>query len=402
MRVCLIVLDSVGIGALPDAASFGDAGAHTLGNIYRKRGRLELPNLYAMGLAHIKDSRLPKSVKARESRFGLFEFNRPAAAYGRMATVTRAKDTTSGHWELAGLIMEPPFATFTAFPNELLTAWLQRAGREAKWLGNYPASGTQIINELGEQHMKTAAPIVYTSADSVFQVAAHEGVIPLPELYRLCEAARETLVGEYIVGRVIARPFVGTPGAFKRTENRRDYAVPPVGETLLDALAANGQKTLGIGKIEDIFCNRGVTYADHTTNNPSGIEATIEALSFGGGGPALIFTNLVDFDMRYGHRNDPEGYARALEYFDAQLPKIKTALKGDDLLIITADHGCDPTTPGTDHTREYVPLLVYGKGVKPVDLGTRDTLADVAATIYEALGHGKWRVGESFWGAIQG
>jgi len=378
-------LDSVGIGALPDAADFGDTGAHTLGNIYKKRGKLKLPRLYEMGLAHIEDSRLP-----------ILDPALPIAAYGRMATVTRAKDTTSGHWELAGLSMDPPFATFEKFPEALLTAWLKKAGREIKWLGNYPASGTVIMDKLGEEHMKTGAPIVYTSADSVFQVAAHEGVIPLEELYRLCAIAREMLVGEYFVGRVIARPFLGAPGAFKRTANRRDYAVPPVGETLLDALEKHGQKTLGIGKIEDIFCNRGVTYVNHTTSNTSGIQATIDALRDKTNDATLIFTNLVDFDMHYGHRNDPEGYATALEYFDAQLPDIKAALNEDDLLIITADHGCDPTTPGTDHTREYVPLLVYRHGIAPINLGTRKTLADVAATIYDALGHGTWREGESF------
>ncbi|MCL2204874.1 MAG: phosphopentomutase [Defluviitaleaceae bacterium] len=389
MRVCIIVLDSVGIGALPDAADFGDAGAHTLGNIYKKRGKLALPHLYAMGLAHIEDARLPMACPTS-----------PAAAYGRMATRTRAKDTTSGHWEIAGLSMETPFATFTHFPETLLAAWLERAGREAKWLGNMPASGTQIMDALGEAHMKTAAPIVYTSADSVFQVAAHEETIPLDELYRLCAIAREMLVGDNFVGRVIARPFLGKPGQFKRTENRRDYAVPPVGETLLDALEKHGQKTLGIGKIEDIFCNRGVGYVNHTTNNPDGIAATIEALANTATDATLIFTNLVDFDMHYGHRNDTEGYARALEYFDTRLPEIKAALQEDDLLIITADHGCDPTTPGTDHTREYVPLLVYRQGIRPVALGTRTSLADIAATIYEGLGHGRWREGESFWRLI--
>jgi len=375
MRVCIIVLDSVGIGALPDAANFGDTGTHTLGNIYKKRGKLDLPHLYTLGLNHIEDVRLPKPVGV------------PTAAYGRMATVTRAKDTTSGHWELAGLVMEPPFATFKAFPEELLNAW------SAKWIGNYPASGTQIIDDLGATHMETAAPIVYTSADSVFQVAAHEEIIPLPELYRLCECARAMLVGDNIVGRVIARPFIGKPGQFKRTENRRDYAVPPVGETLLDALEKQGKKTLGIGKIEDIFCNQGVTYVNHTTNNPDGITATINALKDTTADVDLIFTNLVDFDMHFGHRNDTEGYAKALEYFDDQLPVIQAALQADDLLIITADHGCDPTTPGTDHTREYVPLLVYGKKIVPDNLGTRTTLADVAATVYQYLCGATWPVG---------
>lgn len=394
-RVCLIVLDSVGIGALPDADAFGDEGAHTLGNIAKLRGSLHLPHLYQMGLGNITASGLPR-------------VERPTAAYGRMAEVTRAKDTTSGHWELMGLVMDKPFRTFPdGFPEELLREWLQKAGyasepvSEPLWLGNEAASGTEIITRLGGEHMRTAAPIVYTSADSVFQVAAHEEVIPLPQLYALCACAREMLTGEYSVGRVIARPFIGTPGAFKRTENRRDYAVPPVGETILDALAARGQTTLGIGKIEDIFCKRGVTHINHTTNNMDGIRAIADALRHAN--DALIFANLVDFDMLYGHRNDPEGYAQALEYFDSQLPLLLDALRPDDLLMITADHGCDPTTPSTDHSREYVPLLVYGKGVQPVDLGTRASFADAGATLYEALGHGVWtaekigrKAGESF------
>jgi len=388
---------------MPDAADFGDEGAHTLGNIYKKIGKLDLPNLYTLGLGHIEDARLPKVGK-------------PAASFGRMAAKTKAKDTTSGHWELAGLIMNPPFATFKKFPDELLAKWLQRAREEGlwcpdekdnkaqdgytPWLANRPASGTQIIDEYGEAHMKTGAPIVYTSADSVFQVAAHEEIIPIETQYRLCQLARELLTGEYIVGRVIARPFVGTPGNFTRTKNRKDYAVPPVGETLLDALEAKGQTTLGIGKIDDIFCKRGVAHANHTTNNMDGIEATIEALR-NNNEDTIIFTNLVDFDMHYGHRNNIEGYAKALECFDSHLPRILSATRPDDLLLITADHGCDPTTAGTDHTREYVPILAYGGvGGRVADLGTRETFADVAATVYEALGHGRWLVGESFYECI--
>ena len=425
MRICIIILDGVGIGAMPDASQYGDEGAHTLGNIYAKRGKLDLPNLYAMGLAHIRDSGLSCAA-------GLSGVQPPTAAYGRMAAKTRAKDTTSGHWELAGLIMEPPFATFTQFPVELLAKWIMRASEEGLWqlnstgkmvwqggqdisldapkaasagmwspgglkpyLGNYPASGTQIIDDLGEVHMQTGAPIVYTSADSVFQVAAHEEIIPINIQYRLCQLARELLVGEYIVGRVIARPFIGNPGAFSRTKNRRDYAVPPTGKTLLDALAAKGQHTLGIGKIEDIFCGRGVARSIHTKTNTDGINETIKALE-SAKDETLIFTNLVDFDMLYGHRNNPEGFAAALEYFDSRLPEINAVLKPGDLLIITSDHGCDPTTPSTDHSREYVPVLVYGEGVQAVDLGTRSTFADVAATIYDALGHGAWPVGEPF------
>jgi len=381
-RVCIIVLDSVGIGELPDAAEYGDVGAHTLGNIFKARGKLDLPNLYAMGLGNIENSRLP-SVAA------------PTAAYGRMAELTHAKDTTSGHWEMMGLVMDPPFKTFEKFPEAMLREWLGRAERPEMWLGNFPASGTAIIDMLGEEHMKTGAPIVYTSADSVFQIAAHEDIIPVPELYKLCEIARELLVGDLLVGRVIARPFVGKPGAFVRTKNRKDYAIPPTGETLLDALEAHRQYTLGIGKIEDIFCNRGVTHVNHTTNNADSIEAIIYALKYNNE-DTLIFANLIDFDMKYGHRNDPEGYGQALEAFDAKLPEILAALRPNDLLILTADHGCDPTMPSTDHSREYVPVIVYGANTKPVNLGTRATFADIAATIYNGLGHGKWNIGESF------
>jgi phosphopentomutase len=299
---------------------------------------------------------------------------------------------------MMGLIVDPPFRVLEKFPEEMLKNWLCKNGRKQEWLGNYPASGTQIIDELGEEHMKTGAPIVYTSADSVFQVAAHEDIIPLSELYKLCETAREMLVGDLFIGRVIARPFSGKSGAFARTENRKDYAVPPTGKTLLDALEEHGQATLGIGKIEDIFCNRGVTHVNHTTNNADGINATIDALK-NNNEDTIIFTNLVDFDMKYGHRNDTEGYARALEAFDKELPKIKAALRPDDLLIITADHGCDPTTRGTDHTREYVPVLVYKHNLKAAPLGTRKTFADIAATIYAGLGYGKWFIGEDFFGS---
>jgi len=377
-RVCIIVLDSVGIGAMPDAVEYGDAGAHTLGNVYKACGGLNLPHLFAMGLGNIEDSRLPAAEN-------------PTASYGRMAELTKAKDTTSGHWEMMGLILDPPFKTVEKFPESMLRQW-----NPAGWLGNYPASGTAILDQLGAEHMQTGLPIVYTSADSVFQVAAHEDVIPLPDLYKLCEKAREMLVGDLFIGRVIARPFTGKPGAFTRTENRKDYAVPPTSDTLLDALEKQGQFTLGIGKVEDIFCNCGVKYVDHTKNNESGIKATINALK-SDGNAALIFTNLVDFDMKYGHRNDPKGYGQALEAFDAELPKILDALNDDDLLIITADHGCDPTTSSTDHSREYVPLLVYSeKSNNPANLGTRATFADVAATIYDLFGHGEWCVGESF------
>jgi len=387
MRTCIIVLDSVGIGELPDAAEYGDVGAHTLGNIYQACGGLNLPNLYALGLGNIENSRLPKVAI-------------PTAAYGRMAQLTRAKDTTSGHWEMMGLVVDPPFKTFENFPDEMLREWLRRANMPYNLLGNYPASGTAIIDKYGEEHIKTGAPIVYTSADSVFQVAAHQDIIPLPQLYKLCEIARELLVGDLLVGRVIARPFTGTPGAFKRTENRKDYAIPPIGTTLLDALEARGKYTLGIGKIEDIFCGRGVKHVKHTKNNADGTTATIDALK-NNNEDTLIFTNLVDFDMKYGHRNNPEGYGQALEAFDAKLPEILAALRPNDMLILTADHGCDPTTATTDHTREYVPLLVYGENIKPVGLGTRASFADVAASVYDGLGFGRFGVGESFMGMVQ-
>ena len=370
-RVCIIVLDSAGIGAMPDAAEFGDAGANTLGNINKVK-KINMPNLYAMGLGNIKDSGLP-SVKS------------PMAAYGRMASKTKAKDTTSGHWELAGLIMEKPFQTFpNGFCEKMLNEWSPKG-----WLGNKAASGTEIITELGAEHVKTGMPIVYTSADSVFQVAAHEEVIPLNELYELCVKAREMLPE---VGRVIARPFIGSLGDFKRTANRKDYAVAPIDRTILDGLTEKGLSVLGIGKIEDIFCNRGVTHSIHTKSNAEGIDVTIEALK--NGSDNLIFTNLVDFDMLYGHRNDPVGYANALEYFDSRLPEIMAVMREEDILFITADHGCDPTTEGTDHTREYVPVLVYGSGVVPKDLGTRDSFADMGATVYEVLSGDVWGVGE--------
>lgn len=381
-RVILIVMDSVGIGALPDAASFGDEGAHTLGNIYRSRGCLALPHLTSLGLAKIEDSRLPDS--------GL-----PAAGnFGRCAEQTLAKDTTCGHWEMAGLPLEAPFKTYPqGFPEELMREFESRIDRRT--LGNCVASGTEIIQRLGDEHVETGFPIVYTSADSVFQVAAHEGVIALDELYRICGIARELLQGDYLVGRVIARPFLGGDGRYTRTENRRDYAMPPFSDTILDGLYKRGVPTIGVGKIEDIFCHRGLSAADHTTNNRDGIAATLRYMRSEESG--LIFTNLVDFDMLYGHRNDVEGYAKTLEAFDAALPEILGAMREQDMLIITADHGCDPTFPGTDHTREYIPLLVTGPGLKRgVDLGTRHSFADIGATVFEYLSGQSWPAGRSF------
>lgn len=382
-RAIIIVLDSVGIGEQPDAAEFGDVGSHTLGNIRKVRGKLDLPNMTGIGLASIENSRLDTLGST------------PSGAYGRCAEITKAKDTTCGHWEMAGLPLKQPFKTYpNGFPKELLDEFEAKIGRET--LGNEVASGTEIIQRLGDEHVKTGKPIVYTSADSVFQIAAHEGVIPLRELYRICEVARELLNDEnYLVGRVIARPFEGTSGAYKRTENRRDYAVEPFSDTILDALDRRGLPVVGIGKIEDIFCHRGITIVDHTKNNPSGIESTIRYLENGTG--SFVFTNLVDFDMLYGHRNNVEGYAAALEAFDQALPRIRNAMKPGDILMITADHGCDPTTPSTDHSREYIPLIVMGKHVKAnVNLGTRRSFADIGATVYEYLTGSAWKVGDSF------
>lgn len=381
-RAIVIVLDSAGIGALPDAAEFGDEGSHTLGNIYWTRGKLELPNLYALGLAHIEDSFLPKPEEP------------PRGAFGRAAERTFAKDTTSGHWELAGLPMDIPFRTYpNGFPPELIGEFERRIGRAV--LGNEVASGTEIIQRLGDQHVETGKPIVYTSADSVFQVAAHEEIVPLEEQYRICEIAREMLQGEHLVGRVIARPFLGGNGVYTRTENRKDYAIEPLGDTVLDCLQRKGKVTAGVGKIEDIFCHRGIDIVDHTRNNAAGIEACIRLLEEGEG--EFLFVNLVDFDMLYGHRNDVEGYAAALEYFDRSLPRIMAAMGPKDLLIITADHGCDPTTPSTDHSREYIPIVAAGEPVQPgVDLGIRESFADIGATVYEYLTGERLPAGESF------
>lgn len=381
-RAILIVLDSAGIGALPDAAAFGDEGANTLGNIRQVRGRLALPNLYRLGLANIEGSTLPDVAAS------------PAGAFGRCAEHTLAKDTTCGHWEMAGLPLDKPFRTYpNGFPADLMRRFEQAIGRGT--LGNCVASGTEIIQRLGDEHVRTGFPIVYTSADSVFQIAAHEQVIPVEQLYQICETARSLLTGDNLVGRVIARPFIGSSGAYQRTERRRDYALPPFSDTILDALDGAGFPVVGIGKIEDIFCHRGVTMVDHTRNNPDGIAATQRFIESGEG--AFIFVNLVDFDMLYGHRNDVEGYAAALEAFDRALPAMLGALRENDILMVTADHGCDPTTPGTDHTREYIPLVVAGPHVRSgVNLGTRDTFADIGATVYEYLTGNRWRVGNSF------
>jgi phosphopentomutase len=368
-RVIWIVLDSVGIGEMPDAADYGDVGSDTLGNIAKRRP-LHLPNLCRLGLANIRP------ITALEPA------SHPAGAYGKCALASPGKDTTTGHWEMAGIHLEKPFPAYPhGFPADIIAEFERRIGR--KTIGNKPASGTEIIKELGEEHMRTGSPIVYTSADSVFQIAAHEEVIPLGEQYRICEIARDLLRGEHEVGRVIARPFEGEPGRFTRTANRHDYAVPPPQGMLLDQLAAQRVPVYGVGKIADVFLNRGIRSSAKTKNNADGMAKTEEAMRLLTGG--LIFTNLVDFDQLYGHRNDVEGYAAAVEAVDEWLPSLK--LNEADMLILTADHGCDPTTPSTDHSREYTPLLVSGPAVRNgVNLGTRSTLSDIGQTVAEVFG----------------
>jgi len=370
-RIIWIVLDSVGIGEMPDAEAYGDKGSDTLGNIARQR-QLRLPNLRRLGLANIR----PLT--------GLEAAAKPAAAFGRCALASPGKDTTTGHWEMAGIHLKKPFPLFpNGFPREVMDPFETRIGRST--LGNKAASGTEIIEELGEEHMRTGSPIVYTSADSVFQIAAHEEVIPLFELYKICDAARDILRGPYEVGRVIARPFVGEPGAFTRTSNRHDYAVPPPKGMLLDQLKARGIEIYSVGKIFDVFLGRGIGGQVKTKTNADGMAKTLEAMEEVDRG--LIFVNLVDFDMLYGHRNDVEGYARALEEVDGWLPALEAKLAAWDLVILTADHGCDPTTPSTDHSREYVPLLVYGPQARVgVNLGVRASLADIGQTVAENFG----------------
>jgi phosphopentomutase len=364
-RIIWIVLDSVGIGAMPDAADYGDAGSDTLGNIARLRP-LHLPHLARLGLGNIKPIT------------GVEPATAPCAAFGRCALASPGKDTTTGHWEMVGIHLEKPFPLYPdGFPPEIMQEFERRTGRST--LGNCAASGTEIIKELGAEHMRTGSPIVYTSADSVFQVAAHEEVIPLWELYKLCETAREILRGPHEVGRVIARPFTGSPGAFTRTANRKDYAVPPPKGMLLDLLDERDVPVFGVGKIFDIFVGRGIRDYEKTKDNSDGMAKTLAAA--GSVERGLIFVNLVDFDQQYGHRNDVEGYANALEEFDAWLPALLEKMPASDLLMLNADHGCDPTTPSTDHSREYVPVLAYAAGRRGADLGLRSTLSDVGQTI---------------------
>jgi phosphopentomutase len=370
-RATVMVLDGVGVGALPDAADFGDEGSNSVGNTARAVGGLTLPNLGLLGLGNVADI------------VGVPPVADASGAYGRMAEVSPGKDSTVGHWELMGVVSPRPLPTYPdGFPRELIEEYERRIGRRT--LGNVAISGTVIIDQLGAEHMRTGSPIVYTSADSVFQVAAHEEVIPLEELYRICMVAREMLTGEHAVGRVIARPFVGEPGSFRRTQDRRDFSLAAPEPTLLERLVGAGHQVIGVGKVDDLFAKRGLTACHHTVDNKVAAEKVIELLREGGQG--MILANLIEFDMLFGHRNNPEGYAAALEAFDAQVAHIMQVMKLGDVLFIVADHGNDPTTPSTDHSREYVPLLVCGAPVKAgVNLGTRSSFADLGATIAELL-----------------
>ena len=372
-RVFLTVMDSVGIGEAPDAEKFGDKGSDTLGHIAEKMNGLHMPVMGKLGLSNIREIK------------GIEKADKPMAYYTKMQEASNGKDTMTGHWEIMGLRIDTPFRVFPdGFPPELIQELEEKSGR--KIIGNKPASGTEILVELGEEHVKTGALIVYTSADSVLQIAAHEEVVPLEELYRICEIAREiTLRDEYMVGRVIARPFVGEPGAFKRTPNRHDYALKPFGRTVMNELKDSGFDVISIGKIADIYDGEGVTKALRTTSNMDGMDKQVQTLDMEFTG--LSFLNLVDFDALFGHRRDPEGYGKALEEYDARLQEVLDKLHDDDLLIITADHGNDPVHAGTDHTREYVPLLVYSKQFKEgKELPLRKTFADIGATVADNFG----------------
>ncbi len=384
-RVTLIVLDSLGVGELPDAASYGDSGANTLGHIIKEYPEFDIPNLRKLGFGNIDSAGFP--VKE------------PAGAYGKLGELSKGKDTITGHWEIAGLRTDVPFKTYPdGFPQEFIDKFQEAIGREV--LGNCTASGTVIIEELGPEHEATGKPIVYTSADSVFQIAANTDVIPLDELYRICEVARGMLQGDWACGRVIARPYVLKDGKRERTSDRKDYAVSPPEKTMLDLISETGKTVYAVGKISDIFNGQGVTVSVHTDNNMDGVDKTIEAMKqeFEG----LIFTNLVDFDSKFGHRRDAVGYGKAIEEFDDRLPEIIAAMGPEDVLILCADHGNDPVHSGWDHTREYVPVVIYGQDVKSVDLGVRSSFADIGATICEILGADKTAVGESFFELIAG
>jgi phosphopentomutase len=385
-RAIVVVCDGLGVGEAPDADAFGDRGSDTLGHVLASRS-VRIPNLAGLGLGNLT----PTFAGAREAR--------TRGAYGKMAERSAGKDTATGHWEMTGLVTSTPFRTFPdGFPREVIEPFVRAVGRGV--LGNKAASGTEILKELGEEHLRTGSLIVYTSGDSVFQIAAHEDLVPVEELYRICRAAYEIACVQFGVCRVIARPFVGRTAAdFKRTANRRDFPVPPGGATLLDALAKAGQPVFGVGKIEDIFTGRGVTGAVHTKSDSDGVDQTLKAMREIERG--LIFTNLVDFDTLYGHRNDVEGYARNLELLDVRLPEILEALGPEDVFMLTADHGCDPSDASTDHTREHVPMLAAGPGVRPAtDLGVRETFADMGQTLAENFGLPALAAGRSFLGSL--
>lgn len=381
-RVIWVILDSVGMGELPDADQFGDLGSNTIGNISAKVGGLNIPKMVELGLGNI------------EGMKNLDKTDAPKGCFARLGEISNGKDTTTGHWEMVGVHSTDPFPTYPkGFPEDIVSEFEEKT--DTKILGNKPASGTAILDELGAEHVKTGNPIVYTSADSVFQIAAHEDVIPLYELYRMCEVAREMLTGEHAVARVIARPFVGTEGNWERTANRRDFSLQPPVTTVLDELKDSGKDVIGVGKIEDIFANKGITEAIHTKSNMDGVDQTINYMKKDNKG--LIFTNLVDFDSKWGHRNNVEGYAKGLEEFDGRMQEIIDNMKDTDVLFINADHGCDPTTPSTDHSREYVPFLAYGKPLKEgVDLRTRKSFADIGQTIAEIFDLEPIAIGESF------
>ncbi|MGI6205954.1 MAG: phosphopentomutase [Anaerovoracaceae bacterium] len=371
-RVILIVMDSLGAGELPDAAEYGDKGASTINHIIEKVPDIDIPNLRKLGYGNIEGINLESEPE-------------PAGAFGKAAEASKGKDTITGHWEIAGLVTETPFQTFTdtGFPESFIKAFEEKIG--TKVLGNYAASGTEIIKELGAEQRRTGCPIVYTSADSVFQIAADTAVIPLEKLYEMCSIAREMLQGDLLVGRVIARPYTYIDGVYTRTSDRRDYSVDPPEKTLLDVLSEAGFEVNCVGKIHDIFNGRGMTSSVHTTDNNDGVDKTLEYMKTAENG--LIFTNLVDFDAKYGHRRDPEGYAKAIEEFDRRIPDLMSAMRDGDILVLTADHGNDPTFKGWNHTREYVPLIVCGKNIKAgADIGIRNSFSDISASVCEYLG----------------
>ena len=382
MRVFLIVLDGVGMGALPDAGRYGDEGANTLLHVAEHAGGLKLPMLEALGLGNL----LPMP--------GVRPTRAPRGARARLAEMSAGKDSTTGHWEMMGLTLEQPFPTYPeGFPVELLERWSERV--ERGWIGNVAASGTEIIARLGAEHQETGRFIVYTSADSVFQVAAHEQTVSIEQLYAACRAARELLTGPHAVGRVIARPFEGEPGNYRRTSRRRDFSLAPSAATVLDRLVEAGRRVVTVGKVDDLFAGHGVSDAIHTTSNEEGETVLLDLVKRSGEG--LVFANLVDFDTQYGHRNDPAGFAAALERFDTTFARFVDRLRGDEMAWVTADHGNDPTTRGTDHSREYTPLLVAGPHVRDgVDLGTRSTFADLGATLAELFSVAAPRAGRSF------